>query len=647
MRRILRITLPALLWIVGLPVWGGDIHQAADRGDLETVRQLLAQDASLLTTGNEQGLLPLHLAAAKGQLEVVRLLVKLGAPINQAENYYHLSPLHLAARSGDLETVRFLLERGADPQAREKDNDTAMYYAAISGSVEIAKLLEEKGLKVDDRLSRADETPLSIAIGREHLPLSLYFIGQGADVNFTEPNHWTLLHTAGWRGKPELLRLLIAKGIPADVRSDFGRTPLHNACMQGNLEGAALLIQAGADVNFQGQEGWTPLYQAVKRGHPELAALLLKAGARPDTVASADRLTPLQIAAIKGRGAVAALLLKAGARIDLRDERGLTALDYALRYGQPAIAAALRAQGAKPSAGIPPPRPTGKRLAKKLPPGQAIVWYLYHSGWAIRTKNHFLIFDASHDLKVADEPSLACGLIDPAELRGLTVTVFSSHAHADHFLPEIFTWKKELPQITYVLGFKPQEAPAGITLMGPREHREIGGLDVTTIEANDSGIGFVVKADGITLLHMGDHANRKQDFSAPFTAEIDWLAQAGVQPDLLFAPVSGCGFGDPLAVAMGAAYTIDKLKPRVVFPMHAGDGGANYHKFAKGAAEKGITVPILCADHSGDWFVTGPAGAKAAYQVQECSQEKACRKNKPCDKEKKGPAGDCSAGKSE
>ena len=58
----------------------------------------------------------------------------------------------------------------------------------------------------------------------------------------------------------------------------------------------------------------------------------------------------------------------------------------------------------------------------------------------------------------------------------------------------------------------------------------------------------------------GDHANRKQDFSGPFKKEIDFLATAGLKPDIFFAPVSGCGFGDLEGVKKGVYYTIKKLK---------------------------------------------------------------------------------------
>ncbi len=67
---------------------------------------------------------------------------------------------------------------------------------------------------------------------------------------------------------------------------------------------------------------------------------------------------------------------------------------------------------------------------------EAQIWYLGHSGWAIRTENHLLIFSyEGHGLRIK-EPVQTLG----GENRSLWV--FVSHEHIDHFTPEIFEWEK-------------------------------------------------------------------------------------------------------------------------------------------------------------------------------------------------------------
>ena len=117
-------------------------------------------------------------------------------------------------------------------------------------------------------------------------------------------------------------------------------------------------------------------------------------------------------------------------------------------------------------------------------------------------------------------------------------------------------------------------------------------MEIIPIESNDSGQGYFVKVDGVTIFHPGDHANRQRDFSGPFKKEIDFLADQGLKADILFAPVSGCGFGDIVAVKKGVFYTIDRLAARSVFPMHAGQRRSSLPGVRQGSQKSRLYVPV-------------------------------------------------------
>jgi L-ascorbate metabolism protein UlaG (beta-lactamase superfamily) len=188
--------------------------------------------------------------------------------------------------------------------------------------------------------------------------------------------------------------------------------------------------------------------------------------------------------------------------------------------------------------------------------------------------------------------------------------VFASHEHGDHYSPVIWSWREQLPNATYVLGFEPSPPRPGqpeVTIpphefIGPRQTRTIDGVTITTIEANDSGVGFWVEVDGVTILHPGDHANRSRDWSTPFKAEIDWLAEKNTRPDIAFFPVSGCGFGDQEAVKMGVHYALGTLKPRVFFPMHGGDMTKRYQIFVDECRGQFPKTRMETATFKGDRF---------------------------------------------
>ncbi|NIM51288.1 MAG: hypothetical protein GTO22_18895, partial [Gemmatimonadales bacterium] len=89
---------------------------------------------------------------------------------------------------------------------------------------------------------------------------------------------------------------------------------------------------------------------------------------------------------------------------------------------------------------------------------QATVWYLRHSGWAVRVGDALLVFDYQESLGMEDVTdatprTLENGLIDPAEISDLDVFVFVSHAHGDHYDPVIFEWQGEIERLTYFIGW--------------------------------------------------------------------------------------------------------------------------------------------------------------------------------------------------
>jgi len=233
---------------------------------------------------------------------------------------------------------------------------------------------------------------------------------------------------------------------------------------------------------------------------------------------------------------------------------------------------------------------------------EASVWYLGHSGWAVRTKNHLLVFDYAPFVPPCDEPSLANGHINHEEIAGARVDVFASHAHGDHYSPAVFDWRDQVKKITYVFGFRPDSA-SGYEFVGPRDTRKIDGMKVSAIESNDSGAGFLVEVDGVTILHPGDHANRRRDFSGPYKAEIDWLAGLGVRPDIAFLPIAGCGFGDQEAVRLGVEYALETLEPAVFFPMHGGTNSGRYRDFISQCEDRFPKTRMIAVENRGDHYL--------------------------------------------
>jgi L-ascorbate metabolism protein UlaG (beta-lactamase superfamily) len=278
-------------------------------------------------------------------------------------------------------------------------------------------------------------------------------------------------------------------------------------------------------------------------------------------------------------------------------------MDYAFQHGQKPIAYDMLAAGADDAwlkSYINKECPVSQPVAG----GQARVWFLGHSGWAIKTQNHLLIFDYFDDTRSRkpDHECLLAGCIKPEELKKMNVTVFSTHEHGDHFSPSIFTWREEIPDAKYVLCWEPGGLEEEYTYIPVHEQAKVNDMNVYVNHSTDLGGGYLVEVDGLVLFHMGDHANGEDNLMAEFTREIDMIAAKKKDIDILFGPIRGCGLGTPEQVKKGTYYTLEKLQPALFVPMHSGNYSIEYQAFVEQAQEDGVDQKMHYVMGKGDMF---------------------------------------------
>jgi ankyrin repeat protein len=596
---------------------------AASRGQVEMITHLADLGADVRAK-SITGLTALHMATISGNVEIMTLLVSKGAQVNSRTDQ-GFTPLHTAASYGKTEAVRFLVENGADIKAETEDGEQPLAWAIGRNSYDAAQYLISKGAEVNHK-NKDGFTALHNVSGRGTVPVAQLLVDNGADVNVSTPGGFVPLTYAAWANNAgEMGKFLILNG--ADVNPDpcrnskdcscglNFRTPLHAASEMGKLELIEALVTNGAKVNLLSNQGLTPLQYAVKSGNLDAVKFLVDHGAFLNVKDKEQGCTELHMAAAMGYGDIALLLMEKGSCPKTKDINGKTPLDYAFYYGQNQIGYEILAAGADDSR-LSEYVNAECLLSNTLERGEATVWFLGNSGWAVKTQNHFLVFDYFDDTRARkpDHPCLASGCIDTADIRSLPLTVFSTHDHADHFSQSIFTWSDVNPQTSYVLCFNPVGVNGEYIYIPINSEKEVNGMDIYVNKSTDLGGGYLVEVDGLAIFHMGDHANGEDALAPEFTHEIDLIAEKNKDIDILFGPIRGCGLGTPEQVKSGTYYTLEKLHPALFVPMHSGSYTFENKAFVEQAYENGQTQPMKYVMNKGDRFqyIKGEAAVESA-----------------------------------
>jgi ankyrin repeat protein len=320
------------------------VMTAARAGSSAVVKLLLAHGANPNDRERWLGQTALMWAAAENHPAVVEMLIDAGADPNVSSKIYPeydlkpkeggtpkaneskggMSALHYAARQGAQSAVRALAGRGVDLNQADPDGVTALIYSTLNGHYDTAALLLELGADP----SRGD------ALGRT----ALYLAVDNNRLETAAPR--PAPKTQDQRSAVDLAKLAIEKGANLNAQIS-GKLPPRSA--QGNGDSTP--------------EGATPLWRAAKTSDVELAEILIAAGADPN-IPSRDGISPLMVAAgqgwVDGKSlgtedesiAVIRLLLDAGLDVNLRNNRGETALHGAAAKGADNVVRFLANNGA-------------------------------------------------------------------------------------------------------------------------------------------------------------------------------------------------------------------------------------------------------------------------------------------------------------
>jgi ankyrin repeat protein len=214
------------------------IHLAAERDDVQRVRDLLEEDATVLNRRDPVGRTPLHRAAKRSAHEVIALLLDRGAD-RDATDSAGAQPIDLAVWSRNFQTARLLLAGGCT-----YDLTIA---AALGDRDRVTALLDQDPTCI--RAVRPNgKRALSAAIVFGHREIARLLLDRGADPTWPESDapHGASLHAAARAGDRELVELLLAHGADPNSHVESAGNAVYAA---KTPELRALLIARGGTLD--------------------------------------------------------------------------------------------------------------------------------------------------------------------------------------------------------------------------------------------------------------------------------------------------------------------------------------------------------------------------------------------------------------
>jgi ankyrin repeat protein len=193
-----------------------DILRAIQKGDIETVKAILAENPDLAKVKDRWGRTPLHIAVDMNKTEIIEYLIRCGADV-EATDLCAYTPLFRAIDRGKKEAAESLVHQGADVNHGMEDGFRAIHLASSHGNAELLEWLLKRGADQNAK-DRYGLTPLHIAAAYGFRDVVELLISYKADLKAKSIDGGSPIHFAQAGGHPDIARLILSKGANAESR---------------------------------------------------------------------------------------------------------------------------------------------------------------------------------------------------------------------------------------------------------------------------------------------------------------------------------------------------------------------------------------------------------------------------------------------
>jgi uncharacterized protein len=315
-------------------------------GSVEQVRSEIAKGIDVNEIDPMTGATALMVATAYSSPEIVQCLIDAGALINVRSRCADITRLFRDIEKDHLHVIKEWQKRNREegpPRIKQDGLEATSLELALKrgGCPEIVEALLAWGADVHTKDGNGD-SPLFMAIDQQDIKSIKLLLDHGARVNDRDQAGETpLMRSAKKRGNLEIVQLLLEAGAQVNAVDPSGATAFMWAARKhAGTYMLEALVRSGSTVEFHDTHGFTPLLYTIASRYSGEVELMIRCGANPKAVTQSGQTALMLLFEADDNEdhwpypseelEICDRLLKKGVDINAQDNKGKTALMYAI-----------------------------------------------------------------------------------------------------------------------------------------------------------------------------------------------------------------------------------------------------------------------------------------------------------------------------
>lgn len=307
-----------------------DVYECLKNGDLNKIKELLAQDPSLVNMSiktnkdvNEMSLC--EIAMEYGFTSLVKSIIN-----NPAFDFSSNSGalLRAAINLGYFEVADELLFKGANPNELNINGVSVLYLCMDKGNFSLAQKMIDNGAEID----RRDKNGWTALIYASYLgkgDIVDFLLKNKASVNICNNDGWNAIVGAYSKNHYDIAEKLLNNG--AVFSEKYAQSAMLNAYISGNRNIAVNLLNQNTNPNYDDGKSESLIILAAQKGDYEFVKLLLEHGADPNSCEKESKAPVMSILAEDNQYELIKLLVKHGADVNLASKYKITPIYRAVK----------------------------------------------------------------------------------------------------------------------------------------------------------------------------------------------------------------------------------------------------------------------------------------------------------------------------